>query len=96
MKKHRIIQGLLGIGMVVLVASAPLWCNGCAGCQQTLSHVKSQFTGLNRKITLYAVDGTVIREWEGEFQVETEGGAARFIDDGKAVYIAGTFTIVEQ
>ncbi len=77
--------------------AAVLLAGGCSkGCQQRVSHLKSNLIGLDRTITLYAHDGSVIRVWEGRFQVEATGGSARFIHEGKAVYISGTFIIEEK
>ncbi len=86
-------KAVTGIGLVLVLAGVLAFCNGCAGCRQTVSHMKSSVVGLKRRITLYANNGDVIKQWEGRYMVETEGGAARFIHDGKAIYIAGTFTI---
>ncbi len=92
MKHHR-IRLVLALGVLL----ALLLTAGCTkGCQQRVSHLKSNLVGLDRTITLYAHDGSVIRAWDGRFQVEATGGSARFIDQGKAVYISGTFVIEEK
>lgn len=92
MKKHT--KKLL---MLFAVLCIGLSSSGCTkGCQQQVSHVKSSLIGLNRTITLYADNGTVIRTWEGRFQVETSGSSARFLHDGKTIYISGTFVIEEK
>ncbi|MDX1763483.1 MAG: hypothetical protein R3231_04115 [bacterium] len=92
MKKISLPMILSGVVLGMLLAAS-----GCTkGCQQQVSHVKSNLIGLNRTITLYAVDGSVIKSWEGRFQVETGGSSARFIHEGKAVYISGTFVIEER
>lgn len=64
--------------------------------QQRISHVKSETIGLDRTITLYSYDGKPIRTWKGRVQVEIAGGAARFVIDGKAVIISGTYVIEEN
>ncbi|MBD3242990.1 MAG: hypothetical protein GF331_20525 [Chitinivibrionales bacterium] len=69
---------------------------GCADLQQAGSHFKSSMIGLDRTITLYASDGSVIKQWSGRFKVEAAGASARFIHKGKAVYVAGTFVIEEN
>ena len=64
--------------------------------QNTYKHVESTFIGLDRKVTFYAADGTVIREWQGRFKVEDRGGSCYFIVDGKTVVISGTFLVEEK
>lgn len=86
MKKIRII------GLVFLALSL----SGCQDCKKEFRHMHSSFTGLNRRVTLYAVDGSVIRTWEGQFMVENDGPVASFIDDdNNEIKIAGTFVIEE-
>lgn len=71
-----------------------------AGCtqkqKQEWSHWKSDIIGLDRTVTLYATDGKKIREWKGRFKVENNGSTARFIADGKAVIISGTYVVEEK
>lgn len=90
--KKNVIKALA----IIAVAFMPLLYTGCAGCQQDLSHMKSQLVGLNRKITLYANDGSVIKQWETRGTVEDQGGSFRFLANGKAVTLAGTVVIEEQ
>ncbi len=91
--KHFGIPLVLASGFLAVALLA----GGCTkGCQQRVSHLKSNLVGLDRTITLYAHDGSVIRAWDGRFQVEASAGSARFIHEGKAVYIAGTFVIEEK
>jgi uncharacterized lipoprotein YehR (DUF1307 family) len=69
---------------------------GCMNTQQSMSSIVSSVAGLNRVITLYADNGSVIQKWEGRYQVFVDGGAARFMDNGKAIWISGTYTIIEK
>ncbi|HYF37201.1 MAG TPA: hypothetical protein VD994_18010 [Prosthecobacter sp.] len=64
--------------------------------ETTISHLKSDFVGLNRKVTLYTADGQVMRTWEGNFKVEDQGGSFRFIDEGRAITVSGTVVIEES
>ncbi len=93
LKTKMIIAGIavLVISLVVLYAYFSL-----PSVQQRISHAESSAIGLDRTITLYANDGKPIKSWKGRVQVETEGGAARFILHGKAVTISGTYIIEEN
>jgi hypothetical protein len=64
--------------------------------RQDYSHWKSDLIGLKRTITLYSVDGKPIKTWSGRYKVEVDSGVARFIHDGKAIYISGTFIVEEE
>jgi len=70
---------------------------GCAGCRNELQHLKSDMVGLNRTITLYAADGSVIKTWTTTAKVEDRGGSCYFLDTrGKSVIVAGNFVIQEN
>jgi hypothetical protein len=82
---------------IVLVAACLLYGSGCTERQrQDYSHWKSDVIGLKRTVTLYDANGKPIKTWNGRFKIDVEGGAARFIVDGKAVMISGTFVIEEN
>ena len=69
-----------------------------AGCteRQSISHWKSDLVGLKRTVTLYANNGQVIKSWKGRFKVEVSRGTARFLNDGRAIIISGTYIIEED
>ena len=81
--------------LFLVVCFCALFGAGCGRLEQSYSHLKSGVFGLKRKITLYAVDGMAIREWECDCSVEDKGGSARFVVNGKAIVVAGTFVIEE-
>ena len=56
--------------------------------------MKSDWVGLNRKITVYE-GGKAVREWSGQVKVEYQGSVARFMINGKAISISGTYIIEE-
>lgn len=76
------------VGLMILMV-------GCGRIQQDISHIKSNTVGLKRTVTLYNNRGEVIKTWSGRMQVEYSGAVARFIHNGNAVTIAGTFVIEE-
>lgn len=69
---------------------------GCGQIRNSFKHLHSSLTGLHRHITLYANDGSVIREWDTTAKVEDQGGTVWFIVNGKAVTVAGTFVVEEK
>ena len=70
--------------------------SGCQDMQQAWSHTESSFVGLNRHITLFSADGHVVREWDGRFNIETKDGMLRFLSNGKAVIVQGTYVVEEK
>ena len=83
--------------VMMLLAVTLLMCAGCTEKQrQGISHWKSDLIGLKRIITLYGENGKAIKTWEGRYKVETSGCTARFLHDGKAIIISGTFIIEEK
>lgn len=82
--------------IVTLALFSALTVTGCTEKQRhEYSHWKSDLIGLNRRITVYSATGTPIKSWEGRYKIEIKDGVARFIHDGKAVVISGTFIIEE-
>jgi hypothetical protein len=83
-------------GRFALMLSLCLAMPGCNGCRNQFKHMQSEVVGLNRKVTLYGADGSVIREWKTTAKVEDRGGSCWFIgDDGKTVTVSGNFVIEE-
>ena len=79
------------IVLMVLVMSF----SGC-GLLTELKHVQSNIIGLNRTVTLYSASGEVLGSWTGTFQVEDNGGSINFVNHGKTIKIAGTYTVIEN
>ena len=67
---------------------------GCGQIDATVDSVKSATGLLNRTVTLYNADGTILKKWETDNQIEYSGSLAAFIaKDGTNVRISGTFVI---
>ncbi len=84
------------LAVCVLIPGALVLASCTERQRQDLSHWKSDLVGLKRTITLYSNDGKPIKKWKGRFKVEINGGSARFIVDGRAVIISGTYIIEED
>lgn len=88
--------------MTIIVVVLLVTIIGFRGCmsedaQKALKHRKSSLVGLDRVITLYAADGSVIFKQRGQFKVETLDGVISWIDDdGKEHKVTGTIHIEEQ
>ena len=68
----------------------------CEKLSKSVKHIQSDWSGLERRITLYTCDGNIIRSWEGNFRIELKGNSASWIDENnKELKISGTFVIEE-
>lgn len=90
------MKKVMTVLVCVLAVAAMLSTSGCAGCDNDLKHMRSEFIGLNRHITLYANDGKIIKEWDTQAQVQNQGGSCNFLVNGKMINIAGTYLIEEK
>jgi hypothetical protein len=81
---------------IITILAAAALLSGCADFRNFKKHVKSDFTGLNRRITFFSADGRPVRVWETKAKVEDNGGTCFFINsNGKAVTVSGSFLIEE-
>lgn len=93
--KKKIILVLITITVVSILAFT-----GCTeSTKRSIKDTKSEWTGgLNRKVTVYANDGTVIQTYEGKLDIEdTEAGnKIKFDLNGKRVILYNATVIVEE
>ena len=79
---------VLGLALLVFLL------DGCEGCRKDLRHMASSLSGLDRVVTLYSLNGTVIKQWRGKFVVEITDGIASFIDENdNEIKVNGTYTV---
>lgn len=78
--------------LIVLVLSL---CS-CQMIKNAGRQIVSSTTGISREITLYSIDGKIIRKWKTKSSINDEGAVICFYDNkGNAVQVSGT-VIVEQ
>lgn len=71
-----------------------LFISGC-GLQTGFKHLQSTVTGLDRRVCMYSATGEVIRSWTGRYKVEDNGGSISFVNLGKTIIVAGSYTVEE-
>ncbi len=86
---------VIAVAILVVMSLIIMFGGGCGSIAHKFSHTKSSLFGLRRKITLYSLSGDELRSWEGRTKVEINGQTARFVINGKAITISGTFVIEE-
>lgn len=81
--------------VVLLLLTSVMLC-GCQALKVVGSDLISDTVGINREITLYAVDGTVIKRWSTRNTIDTSNGVCSFMANEKKVLIGGTFLVEEK
>ena len=94
--KRSIPATIIIITILFLLGVIVVGKGGCKKVHQEVKHLQSGFIGINRTVTLYAHDGSVITNWTGNINIELDSGIPRFIIKNKVIQINGTYTIVEN
>lgn len=70
---------------VVLIFGAGYWFqNNTASGRRELTDYRSEFqNGLERTLTVYTADGTVLKQYKGKFDIADEDGYVKFDWNGK-------------
>lgn len=84
-----------GAGLALLVVAA-LAAGGCASLELAGSRFISSTTKLDRTVTLFADDGSVIQSWTGPMYLKEMGAGITFMLDGKRINICGTYIVTEN
>ena len=63
-----------------------------SGCGESFERVKKDFSseykgGLERIVTIYDINGNVLKEYSGKFDIEDREASIKFIVDGKVVIV---------
>lgn len=82
--------------IMLLCISTPL--GGCASTSRCSKSWDSNMQGgLERKVTVYAYDGTVIKTWEGKIDISEESDSEVLFDlNGKRIIITNGIVITEE
>lgn len=67
---------------------------GCGKVDTVVNKYESTFGMLHRTVTIYSANGTPIKSWNTDNQIDYGGGFAQFIDkDGVNVRVSGTVIV---
>lgn len=70
---------------------------GCQSINNEIKNIKSEFSGLNRTVTLYSENGDPIKSWTGKFDINVRSdGRILFDVDGKRVTVKGGIIVSEE
>lgn len=71
---------------------------GCEKVQKSLKDKKAEWIGLDRKVLIYSIDGTLVKTYEGDINVDTSipGRIYFILDNGKSVMTNMPYIIEEK
>lgn len=97
-KKHIIIT--VGVFFAVIIGLIVWWLFGTQSGQRSIKTLKSNVSGIERTVTVYDINGDVIKEYIGKFDVDYDSSRILFDDEeGKRhviYYTTGTVIIDEN
>ncbi len=83
--------------LVALILPMVISVAGCEFWEMSCKDFESDTSGLSRTVTLYSVDGSIIKTYEFTGTIDTTDGVASFNDDsGKRIIFNGTYLIEEK
>lgn len=72
------------VAVVLIFGAGYLYQNNTASGQRELTDFKSEFqNGLERTLTVYTADGTILKQYKGKFDIADEDGYVKFDWNGK-------------
>lgn len=72
------------VAIVLIFGAGYLYQHNTASGRRELTDYRSEFqNGLERTLTVYTADGTILKQYEGKFDIANEDGYVKFDWDGK-------------
>lgn len=60
---------------------------GCESFERTKKDFQSETGGLNRSVKIINIDGKVVKEYRGKFDVEADSKRIKFVKKGKSILV---------
>lgn len=73
-----------------------LFLSGCAMVQRECTSLKADMIALDRIITVYGADGTVLKRWDTRTVIAENNGCMWFLHHGKMMGACGTVIAEEK
>jgi len=98
MMKKKAALGVIIALVILLVGGCTTWFSTTTAWEQMKKSWESDTKGLHRKVTIVAMDGTPIREYESKKMVveSKEGGGIQLDFEGKRISCSNVSVIVEE
>lgn len=90
--KKRSKLAFAGVGLCALVFTAA----GCESLERAKKDFQSEHGGLERTVKIVNINGDVVKEYTGKFDVTADENRIKFIKDGKSylIYTSKTDTVL--
>ncbi|MFP4333771.1 MAG: hypothetical protein ACLFQJ_10780 [Campylobacterales bacterium] len=84
--------------LVVILALGGVFFTGCEKVQKGLKDKQAEWMGLDRTVSLYSLDGKLVKEYEGDINVDTtvQGRIYFILDNGKSVMTNMPYIVEEK
>lgn len=91
MKNTKILIILLMSILICIVST------GCSSLKREFKDIQSEVGGLNRVVTVYDYNGNVLKQYEGNIDIqENANGKVLFDLDGKRTIVYNAIVIVDE
>ena len=83
----------------LLLSSVMLFTAGCSSVERLKKDIQSENGGLERTVKIVNIEGKVIKEYKGKFDVSANNERIKFVKDGKVhlIYRSETdMVIIEE
>ena len=83
--ERHILSALAAVVVIALIFGIGFWYynNTASGIRAKTDEIAELHNGLNRTITIYTADGTVLKQYEGKIDIEQDQGYVKFDWQGK-------------
>ena len=83
---------------IVILALGGLFFTGCEKVQKSLKDKQAEWMGLDRTVSIYSLDGKLVKEYSGDINVDTtvQGRIYFILDDGKSVMTNMPYIVEEK
>lgn len=84
--------------LVVILALIGVFFTGCEKVQKNLKDKQAEWMGLERTVSVYSLDGKLVKEYSGDINVDTtvQGRIYFILDDGKSVMTNMPYIVEEK
>jgi hypothetical protein len=82
--------------IAILLVVALISMSGCVAWKRSVKDSVSSIKGLDRVAYVYSLDGKLLREYRGRFDIETSQNKVKFDLNGKRFIIYNAVVIVEE
>lgn len=84
MKKGKLVKSVIASAALVSLLGLGA---GCESIDRGIKDIKSENGGLQRTVKIMNIEGDVVKEYKGKFDVTVNEHRVKFLKDGKSILI---------